>query len=49
MALQEGLDIWKQYLSAMSGDHHLLLEFMTDDRIQSLPGEAEALLELIRR
>lgn len=47
--LQEGLKIWKQYLSAMSGDHHLLLEFMPDNRIQSLPGEADALLELIQR
>ena len=46
--LREGTDIWKQYLSALSGDHHLLLEFMPDDRIQSLPREAEALLELIQ-
>ncbi len=46
--LRAGIDTWKQYLSAMSRDHHLLLEFMPDDRIQSLPGEAEALLELIQ-
>ena len=46
--LQEGVDTWKQYLSAMSGDHHLLLEFMPDDRIQSLSAEAEALLKIIQ-
>jgi len=42
------VDTWKQYLSAMSGDHHLLLEFMPDDRIQSLSAEAEALLKIIQ-
>jgi len=47
--LQEALGIWKQYLSAMSGEHHLLLEFMPDDRIQSLGNEANALLQLIQR
>lgn len=45
--LQEGLKIWKQYLSAMSGDHHLLLEFMPDDRIHSLADESHALHTLI--
>lgn len=46
--LQEGLKIWKQYLSAMSGDHHLLLEFIPDDRIQSLADEAQALQTIIQ-
>lgn len=46
--LQEGLEIWKQYLSTMIGEHHLLLEFMPDDRIQSLAGEAESLHEIIQ-
>ena len=41
--LQEGLEVWKQYLSALSGDHHLLLEFMPDDAIGSLASEAKAL------
>ena len=47
-SLQEGLDTWKQYLSALSGDHHLLLEFMPDDRFQSLAGEAESLHDMIQ-
>lgn len=46
--LIDGLEEWKAYLSALSGNHHLLLEFMPDDRIQSLATEAEALEELIR-
>ena len=46
--LEDGMDAWKQYLSVLSGEHHLLLEFMPDDRIQSLAGEAEALLELTK-
>lgn len=48
LPLQDGMDTWKQYLSALSGDHHLLLEFMPDDCIQSLPNEAEALREIIQ-
>ena len=46
--LQEGLDTWKEYLSPLSGDHHLLLEFMPDDRIESLASEASALHKLIQ-
>lgn len=34
---------WQRYLTAFSGDHDILLEFMPDDRPESLPGEAEAL------
>jgi hypothetical protein len=33
----------------MSGDHHLLLEFMPDDRIQTLPEEAKALHQIIQQ
>ena len=47
--LREGTDTWNQYLAAMSGEHHLLLEFMPDDRIQSLSGEAEALHKMIQQ
>ena len=45
--LEEGLDIWRQYLSALSGNHHLLLEFMPDDRIESLASEAKVLQEFL--
>lgn len=47
LPLQDGIDIWKKYLSAMSGDHHLLLEFMPDDNIASLSAEAGTLNLLI--
>ena len=46
--LQDGVDTWQAYLRTLSGEHHLLLEFMPDDRIQSLPGEAEALHKIIQ-
>ena len=46
--LYTGIDTWKNYLSELSGDHHLLLEFMPDDRIQSLESEADALKEIIK-
>lgn len=49
LSLRDGIDIWVRYLSALRGDHHLLLEFMPDDRIESLPGEADALMQLIHR
>lgn len=49
LPLKDGLAIWEKYLSEFKGDHHLLLEFMPDDRIESLSEEAAALHELIRR
>lgn len=45
--LKESIPLWKEYLSAFSGDRHLLLEFMPDDRVESLPTETAALLQLI--
>lgn len=48
LPLREGLAVWKKYLSELTGDHHLLLEFMPDDRIESLTEEAEALRKLIQ-
>ena len=41
--LRDGLQEWKGYLHALSGQHMLLLEFMPDDDVASLPAEAEAL------
>lgn len=48
LSLSEGIQDWKTYLSALSGDHHLLLEFMPDDCIQSLEKEADALHTIIQ-
>lgn len=43
LALKDGIGIWKEYLRRFSSDQTLLLEFMPDDRLHSLPAEAEAL------
>ena len=40
-------DRWKQYLSLLPGDHALLLEFMHDDRIESLEETAKMLNDWI--
>ena len=45
--LREGIEIWRQYLSCFSGERTLLLEFMPDGKIESLPGEADALAKII--
>lgn len=47
LLMRDGLSTWQAYLSTLSGDHHLLLEFMPDDRLESLAAEAEALHDLI--
>lgn len=49
LSLREGLPIWRRYLDALGGSHHLLLEFMPDDRLESLKAEADALHALIRQ
>ena len=45
--LREAADIWKEYIKQMSGEHVMLLEFMPDNRLESLPKEAKALFEII--
>ena len=45
--LAEAVEDWKRYLSAFSAPRTLLLEFMPDDRIESLPAEADALRSII--
>ena len=44
--LMDGKDAWTAYLKAFSPDSHLLLEFMPDDRIESLPAEADAVRQI---
>ena len=41
-------DIWKNYLSCFDDNKNLLLEFMPDDRIETLKTEAEALKEILQ-
>jgi len=44
--LREGIQEWRRYLAELPGEHMLLLEFMPDDDVASLPEEARALREL---
>lgn len=45
--LSEAADEWRAYLSVLPPPRTLLLEFMPDDRIETLPAEAEALRAII--
>ncbi|MBQ7317188.1 MAG: sugar phosphate isomerase/epimerase [Clostridia bacterium] len=47
LPLHEGTEAWKSYLSAFTTPRTLLLEFMPDDRIETLPVEADALRAII--
>lgn len=42
-SLNDGIDDWHRYLTAFPAPRTLLLEFMPDDNIETLPVEAEAL------
>lgn len=44
--LCEAKGIWREYLSCFAGTRTLLLEFMPDDKIETLKTEAEALKEI---
>ena len=45
--LAEAVEDWRAYLSVLPPPRALLLEFMPDDRIETLPAEAEALRKII--
>lgn len=45
--LAEAADTWRGYLTAFSTPRTLLLEFMPDDRLETLSSEAEALKTII--
>lgn len=45
--LSEGIQTWKKYLEYFDGSQKLLLEFMPDDRIESLSSETEALQKIL--
>lgn len=45
--LAEAVEDWRAYLSVLPPPRALLLEFMPDDRIETLPAEAEALRTII--
>lgn len=45
--LAEAVEDWRRYLSVFTTPRTLLLEFMPDDRLDTLPAEAEALRAII--
>lgn len=45
--LSEAVETWKSYMAQLPGEHAMLLEFMPDDNLASLPVEAEALRAII--
>ena len=47
LSLWEGMEEWREYLSLFSTPRTLLLEFMPDGQLESLPREAEALKIMI--
>ena len=48
LPLSGGIEIWKKYLSFFNGTQKLLLEFMPDNRIESLQVETLALREIAK-
>ncbi len=44
--LEESINIWQKYLNSFKGKRALLLEFMPDDSIESLKGQANALRKI---
>ena len=46
LPLADGAEEWKAYLNELSGDRTLLLEFMPDNQVESLPAEAAALRQI---
>ena len=46
--LGDAVDVWQKYLECFEGEMTLLLEFMPDNRIDSLKTEADALKEIVK-
>lgn len=46
--LADAKDIWKSYLSCFDDNKNFLLEFMPDDKIETLQSEADALKEIAK-
>ena len=47
LSLEDGIDEWRNYLGLLPPPRTLLLEFMPDDRLQTLPHEVHILKKLI--
>lgn len=46
-SLSNGITEWQGYLAEFNSEHILLLEFMPDDRIETLPCEADTLKQIV--
>ena len=46
--LADAVDTWKRYTAELSRPRMMLLEFMPDNELASLPTEADALREIIK-
>ena len=46
--LADGIPAWKKYISVLSRPRTMLLEFMPDNQLATLPTEADALREIIK-
>lgn len=46
--LSEGRSDWKEYFSAVEGDHYALLEFVKDNSLEQFKEDAKTLLEWIK-
>lgn len=47
--LKEAVDIWKTYLEQFDGEHCLLMEFVPDDKLETLEEEVQALFAIAGR
>lgn len=47
-SLGHGINDWKTYLQEFPGDHYILLEFMPDGLVETLPREADALRMIVK-
>ena len=47
--LKEAVEIWKTYLEQFEGEHCLLMEFVPDDKLETLEVEVQALREIVGR
>lgn len=46
--LADGIDVWKRYVAELTHPRTMLLEFMPDDLLTTLPREADTLREIIK-
>lgn len=48
LPLEDGIELWREYLQVVSGDHYALLEFVKDNTDAQFLSDARVLKELVR-